>query len=125
MVDEAEAFDKEPLRLFVINNSEAISLIENQPSYVEKYKNIVNRYKNCKIAVVLLGIKDESLGYSETDIYRNLRDSKSMIIFNNIGEVKFVDMPYGIQRVFDKDISIDEGYYMRQSNISKYKYLVT
>ena len=48
-----------------------------------------------------------------------------MIIFNNIGEVKFVDMPYGIQRVFDKDISIDEGYYMRQSNISKYKYLVT
>ena len=78
-----------------------------------------------KYAYLIWGVNDKTHEIVGTTIYRNLRDSKSMIIFNNIGEVKFVDMPYGIQRVFDKDISIDEGYYMRQSNISKYKYLVT
>lgn len=118
-----DSIREEPLILFIINNIDAIKYISESKPLMEIYNNIITRYKAMKIMLVFSNIPDEAIGYSSADILKKIKDARNAFIFSNITEHKIFDIPTSFVRQNKKPIDATQGFYIRENDIYKIRFL--
>lgn len=107
--------------VLMINNYEAIEAISNDPNTLTSYKNIVGKYKNMNVCVILGDIENQNVPYSAPEIVKKARDSKHFIYFDDIANMKILDMPLAVLRNFKKPIELGDCYYIKDNECVKIK----
>lgn len=109
------------LIVLMINNYEAIEAISNDPNTLTSYKNIVGKYKNMNVCVILGDIENQNVPYSAPEIVKRARDSKHFVYFDDIANMKILDMPLAVIRNFKKPIELGDCYYIKDNECVKIK----
>lgn len=109
------------LIILIINNKEAIEFISENASIFNSYKNIVGKYKNMNVCVLFGDYENTNISYSSPDLVKNLRDARHFLCFDDIANLKILDMPLATMRQFKKQIDVGDAYYIKDNECTKVK----
>lgn len=109
------------LIVLIINNSDALVEISNNLAAFESYKNIIGRYKNLNVCVIIGDYPNTNISYSAPEIMRILRDSRHFLLFDDVSSMKVVDLPLSAIRKYNKPIVTGDCYYINDNEITKVK----
>ena len=86
---------------------------------MEAYRNITGRYKNLNVCIIISAVENMPIPYSAPEIFKNIRDQRHMMYFDDISNMKIYDMPLAVARKFKKPIETGDGYYIRDNECMK------
>lgn len=107
--------------LLIIDNSDAIEQISNSKEALASYKNIIGRYRNMNVGVIISAIENAPIPYSAPEVIKGIRDGRHLMYFGDISELKIYDMPLAVTRKFKKPIETGDGYYIKENECIKLK----
>lgn len=107
--------------LLIIDNPDAIEQISNSKEALASYKNIIGRYKNMNVGVIISAIENAPIPYSAPEVIKGIRDGRHLMYFGDISELKIYDMPLAVTRKFKKPIETGDGYYIKENECIKLK----
>ena len=88
--------------LLIIDNPDAIEQISNSKEALASYKNIIGRYRNMNVGVIISAIENAPIPYSAPEVIKGIRDGRHLMYFGDISELKIYDMPLAVTRKFEK-----------------------
>lgn len=107
--------------VLVLNSYDATEAISNNPVALAAYKEITGKYKNMSICVILGDFENANVPYAAPEIIKKARDAKHFMFFDDLANMKVLDMPLAVLRQFKKPIEIGDGYYIKDNNCMKIK----
>ena len=123
MENGIEIINDKPYILVIINNSDAIDYISKSKDLMNKYNDFMSKYKSMKFTFIFTGIEDVNFGYSAPELYKKIKEAKNSFIFSNLAEHKVFDIPIGFVRQNKKPLDTTEGYYLKESEIHKIRFI--
>lgn len=121
MNGDDEILDKSKLIVLVINNNAELENISNDTRALAAYKNIVNKYKNLNVCVIIGDYPNVNISYASPEIIRNLRDARHFLYFDDMETMKVVDFPLAVMKKYKKQVNRGDCYYINDNTIVKIK----
>ena len=115
-----DALNDTELLMMVIDNQDALLAICNNADGFAAYKNIIGRYKNMKVCIVVF-VENVNISYSAPEIMKNIREQRNFMYFDDMGNMKIFDVPLAMSRNFKKPIELGDGYYIKDNECIKLK----
>ena len=116
-----EALSTEPLLLFVVAGQENIEEILQDGKTQEQVMSIIRDLRKYKAFVIFAGIENTTISYSAPSLLKYIKESKNIIVLEDIGNIRFVEIPLKYQKEFSKEIGIGDGYSLLGGKINKVK----
>ncbi len=114
----------EKLIVLVLNNPDAVELISTDTTTLNMFKNITGKYKNMKICVIVGSVENINISYSAPEILKKVRESKHVMFFDDMANMKIFDIPLAVMRNYKKPIELGDGYYIKDNEYHKIKTVV-
>jgi S-DNA-T family DNA segregation ATPase FtsK/SpoIIIE len=111
----------EPLKLIVIRNQDAIDSISKNTTIMKEYKELIGKLKSMKVCFIFMDIPNASINYSAPEIMKAIKDTKNLFFFDDLQNLKIVDVSTVTLRKFRKKISMGDAYWLSGNDISKIK----
>lgn len=109
------------LIVLIINNREVAEIISNNMNLMNSYKNIISKYKNMNVCVLFGDYENTNISYASPEIVKNIRDARNFLYFDDIANLKILDMPLAVMRKFKKPIETGDAYYIKDNDCIKIK----
>ena len=109
------------LIVLIINNREVAEIISNNMNLMNSYKNIISKYKNMNVCVLFGDYENTNISYASSEIVKNIRDARHFLYFDDIANLKILDMPLAVMRAFKKPIEMGDAYYIKDNDCIKIK----
>lgn len=107
--------------VLILNSYDATEAISNNTSAMAGYKDITGKYKNMNVCVILGDFENANVPYAAPEIFKKARDAKHFMLFDDMANMKVLDMPLAVIRQFKKPIEAGDGYYIKDNNCLKIK----
>lgn len=109
----------EPLLLFVISGQENIEELLQDSNTQEHMMSIIKELRKYKAFVIFSGIENATISYSAPILLKYIKDTKNIIAFDDVGNIRFIDIPLKYQKEFYKEIGVGDGYSFIGGKINK------
>lgn len=116
-------FSEYSYNVLVLNSREALDYISTVKPVLDKYKEMVESYKNFGLLVIYGNIDNISVPYSAPELLKRIKDNRKAIVADALNTVKIFDIPSGMSRNFDKPLLQDEAYLLMGADINKVKFI--
>ena len=107
--------------VLILNSYDAVEEICNDATALNAYKEITGKYKNMNVCVILGDFENANVPYAAPEIFKKARDAKHFMFFDDMANMKILDMPLAVLRQFKKPIETGDGYYIKDNNCAKIK----
>lgn len=122
MIDGNEnELEEAPLLLAVIQNIDAITSISLNKAAMDAFRLMMTKYKDLKICFLFPSIPNGAIAYNSPEVLRMLKEKKQFLIFDDLSNIKVVDIPLAATREFKKPIELGDAYYIKENDIKKIK----
>lgn len=121
MSGEGNALFDEPLLVLVIQSMDAIEVLGKNKEALEDYKKIVTRYKNLKLTILFSNIANTAIPFNAPEPIKMLKERKQFIIFEDLNNIKVVDVPMAVSKIYKKPLQAGDAYYFKGSECKKLK----
>lgn len=118
---EETLLERAPLLLLVLDGMDALTAAGADAKGLNAYKNIISKYRNLNVAILICGFENTNIPYSAPEIVKNLRDAKHFLFFDDVASMKIFDLPLAVQRAYKKPIEPGDCYYIRDNSFVKLK----
>ena len=119
--EREEELSRQPLLLLVLQNKDAVVSISNDRKVLETFKQIQAKYKALNVCIMLSNLDNAPIGFSSPEAVKLLKDTKNLLIFENISEQKVHDVPLAQAREYAKPLETGEAYRVVGSQLTKVK----
>lgn len=109
------------LIVLIINNREVAEIISNNMNLMNSYKNIISKYKNMNVCVLFGDYENTNISYASPEIVKNIRDARHFLYFDDIANLKILDLPLSVMRQFKKPIDTGDCFYIKDNECIKIK----
>ena len=113
-----------PLKLLIINNKEAMDMINKDRKLLEKYKELIGKYHSLKIMIIISCIDDVKQGYTNVDVQKSVIESQNIMFLDSTNQIRIMELQPSTRREFAKPLTKTEGLYYKDGDYRKYKLLV-
>lgn len=120
-IGESNLLDEAKMIMVIINNAAALEEITNNLKAQTAYNNIVGKYKNMNASIVVGDYPNENISYSAPDIIKKIRDARNFIFFDDLTNMKIIDLPLAAMREHKKPIEAGEAFYIHENEVRKLK----
>ena len=114
----------EKLIVLVLNNPDAVELISTDTTALNMFKNITGKYKNMKVCVIVGNVDNVNISYTAPEILKKVRESKHVMFFDDMANMKIFDIPLAVMRNYKKPIELGDAYYIKDNEYHKVKTVV-
>lgn len=105
--------------LIIINSQEVYTAISDSKDALNALKNIMGKYKVLNVYLLFGAVPNAQIAYGSPDIYKMMKETKSILFFDNLDNCKIVDIPLAIKRKNQKKIEPGDAYYIFGDEVSK------
>ncbi|MBQ5910953.1 MAG: type VII secretion protein EssC [Clostridia bacterium] len=119
--DPTTDISRENTIVVLLNNYDAVEAISNDMDAMNSFKNITGKYKNMRVCVLLGAFENVNVPYSAPEIMKKARDSKHFMFFDDMANMKIIDIPLSVIRGYKKPIELGDGYYIKDNEYRKIK----
>jgi S-DNA-T family DNA segregation ATPase FtsK/SpoIIIE len=116
-----EALEEEPLLLIIIQNRDAIAAVSTNKNALELYKKITKQYKALKVCFIFSDVEDTAVAFGAPEMLKLLKENKKAVVFDDLANHKFFDVPANVARAYKKPIEAGDAYYISGNDIVKIK----
>lgn len=116
-----EVLKDEKLIIVLLNSPDFVTGVCGNQKALAVYNNIIGKYKNLKVCILLGNMDNKLINYSAPEMYRTIRDQKQLFYFGNISTLKIFDVPLQYLRAFKKPVSESDCFYITEEQIYKLK----
>lgn len=109
------------LLILLLDNTDAVNAICNDSTALNAYKNLIGRYKNMNVCIIVSSVDNANIPYSAPEIFKNIRDTRHMMYFDDMCNMKIFDVPLSMSKRFKKPIEIGDAYYIKENECAKLK----
>lgn len=120
-IGESNLLDEAKMIMVIINNAAALEEITNNLEAQTAYNNIVGKYKNMNACIVVGDYPNENISYSAPDIIKKIRNARNFIFFDDLTNMKIIDLPLAAMREHKKPIEAGEAFYIHENEVRKLK----
>jgi S-DNA-T family DNA segregation ATPase FtsK/SpoIIIE len=120
-----EALKDYPLLLCVVQNSNIFTATGLTKNGLELFKNILKNYKQLKICFIFAEVDNVAAGYGAPELLKLVKDNKNIFAFENISNIKLLDMSMNILKQYKKEIELGDSYYITEKGIQKLKIIIS
>lgn len=113
--------DDNHLLLLVLNSRDAVEAISSNSTAMNAYRNITGKYKNMNVCILVGDFENANVPYAAPEIYKKLKETKQIFFFDDLANLKILDMPLALLRQFKKQVEVGEGYFIRDNECCKIK----
>ena len=100
------------ITLIIINSQEVYTAISDSKDALNALKNIMGKYKVLNVYLLFGAVPNAQIAYGSPDIYKMMKETKSILFFDNLDNCKIVDIPLAIKRKNQKKIEPGDAYYI-------------
>lgn len=111
--------EQEALQLVVINSYAAVNQLCADRELIRKYKELVGNLKGLKCCLLYTDIENVAVSYSSGEILKNIKDSRNMLIFEDIKAIHIIDIPTMTARRFRRHLEYMDAYSVNGETIEK------
>lgn len=119
MQDGTCDLEKEPLQVVVVHSMEMITALSAEKENVDKIRKLVSQMNSMKISFLFTNVDNAQISFSASELLKMIRDTKRYVIFEDVKEIKIMDVPLQAVREFKKEIQITDAYYTDGSEFEK------
>ena len=115
--------DREPLHVIVFGSSKVPDVIAENAETVDKFKRLV-REKECadlKISLIFTDIENEILTAMSNQALIIIRNCMNTLCFENMEDIKFVDIPMGIKKQVKETNSVGDAFFITDGKVKRVK----
>lgn len=118
---EENVLEKEKLLVLILNSQEAAESVSANPKALEAFRSIMGRYKNLKSFILLGNYENASVPYSSPELIKKVKDLRQFVFFDDLVNLKIVDVPIATLREFKKPIELGDAYFVKENEVVKLK----
>jgi len=107
--------------VLIINGNDTIETISADSGLLNLYKNITGKYKNMGVCVILSDIENVNITFSSPEIIRKAKEDRNMLFFEDMSNMKLLDMPFDVVRKYKKPLNVGECYRIKGNDCYKVK----
>ena len=112
-------FDNEPLLLMVLENRKVIEYINNNDDILSKFKELLDGITGLKICVIFSNIENLNVGFNTPEIYKIIKNNKKVFVFEDVADIKFVDISVKQQKENIKRLKLGDAYMCFNNNLQR------
>lgn len=120
-IEKSIDLSEEPMKLVVIRNQDAIEAISKNSTAQKEYKELIGKLKLMKVCFIYVDIPNASIGYNAPDIMKSIKESKNLFYFDNLQNLKIVDVSAVTLRKYKKKIGTGDAYWLTGNEVNKVK----
>lgn len=115
------ALNTEPLLLLVVSGQENISELLQDSKTQERIMSMIKELRKYKVFVILSGLENTTIPYSAPAVLKYIKESKDIIALDDIGNIRFIEIPLKYQKEYAKEIGVGDGYSFIGGKVNKVK----
>ena len=108
-----------PLLLLVAQNPEVANVISADKNALAQYKTIFSKFKALKVCVIFANIENAAISFGAPEVMKMVKEQKQFLLFEDLTNVKVIDLPLGSLRQFKKEIITGDAYYVKDNSVTK------
>ena len=112
---------EEALKLIVIRNQEALDTIAKDAATLKAYRELTGKLKAMKVCFIFMDVTNAPITYSASEIMKTIKETKNMFFFDELSNLKMVDVSTVTLRKFKKKLTAGDAYWLTGNEISKIK----
>lgn len=109
----------EPMQVIMLNSSIWMKAVGSEKAIADIFKLISTSLKAFKVCFVLTDVENTAIAFSAGDLLKQMRDSKNIIAFEDIRNIKVADVPLSVAREFKKLLEPNDAYAFYSDKIEK------
>lgn len=121
MQGENQSLSDEPVIVLIIQNMDALEIMSKDKEVMELFKRIVTKYKGMKVTILFSNVANASIPFNAPEPLKMLKESKHFMVFDDLSNIKIVDVPLAVTRVFKKPLQVGDAYYFKGNECRKLK----
>ena len=82
---------------------------------------LLGKYRNQKICIILSQIENSAIGFNSCEVIKQMKESRTLFIFEDLAEQKLVDIPTAVLREYKKPLRMGDAYLIKNSAVEKVK----
>lgn len=125
LLGDVDVRTEDEFLLMIVQNNDVAIKIQNDMDIMDKFNDIVTRYKNLNVAVIFSNYPNSSVSYDSPEIIRMIKQDRKALCIDDLQNIKSFDVPYEAIRENKKLISVGEGYLFNDNDIDKIKIVMS
>lgn len=109
------------LLLLIIQNNDIAKKINDDWDTLEKFKEIVTRFKGMNVAIIFSNYQNAVVSYDAPEPLRMIKQDQHLIFFEDLPNLKPFDVPYEELKANKKKLEMGDGYYILDGSVTKLK----
>lgn len=115
----SEILREEPLVLMVIENKRVINYIAKSTDLLAQFKELLEGILDVKMCVIFSDIENLNVGFNTPEVYKIIKNNKKVFVFEDVSEIKFVDVSVKQQKENTKPLQKGDAYMCFQNNMQR------
>ena len=74
-----------------------------------------------KACIIISSLVNEAIPYSGPEPAKMIKEARNMVVFDDISNVKVLDIPFATVKEFKKPIDLGDAYYIKGNETLKIK----
>jgi len=116
-----EILAEAPVVVLMLNSIDAIEAICTSTATLSAYNNIIGKYRNMNVCIILGDVENASIPYNAPEILKKAKEERKLVLFDDIENLKVFDLPYGSIKKYKKLLEIGDSYFIKGNECTKIK----
>lgn len=113
--------EDQSLLLLILNSRDAVDAINANTTAMNAYRNITGKYKSMNVCVLVGDFENANVPYAAPEIYKKIKETKQILFFDDLANLKILDLPLSVMRQFKKQVETGDCYFVRDNACIKIK----
>lgn len=113
------------LLVMIVQNNDVASVIQSDMGVSDMFNEILTRYKDMGVCIIFVNYPNTSISYDAPDAIRKIKQKQHVICLDDLQNIKCIDPPYDAIRLYKKQISVGDGYYINGNDVMKLKLILS
>ena len=122
--DAGDSGGREPLILLVLSGQDLIAALLQDSRSAENLLMIGKDMRRCGAFVLLSEVEDAPVNYASSPVLKQIKETHSMILLENIGDIRMADIPLKLQKEFAREIRVGDGYSLLGGKVRKLRFVL-
>lgn len=116
-----EEFAALPHIVLVIDSMDAIEAIGFDMTVSKTYSDIVKKYKNLKVTVIISCLENTSVNYNLNEVIKSLKDNRILFTFEEASNIKLFDVSIQFMKENSKKLAYKDVYMAASTDVVRIK----
>ncbi len=120
-VRSGQSVEEQPLLVCVFQNSDLMAQDGIKRAQADAIRSLIKNSARLKVCIIFSGVENTAVSYSGPEGMKLAKECKNIMVFDDLCNLKLVDVPMATQRRFKKSLELGDAYLVTENETFRQK----